>query len=194
MIIQDYRVLKDMYVIFFTVLIIHSCSTQEKAIPVTGPVNNTPDKQSIDPELPSVEDCGYVPDVSDFDGWSLIFEDQFDSNLSNWTPWIGGAFNQELQYYRPENLFAEDGYLFIRGERTNVVGRTNPHDATSKSFGFASGRIESKQEFGPEDTVGKESVRFSARLRLIEGHGIWPTWWSYNDPWPTKGEIDILEA
>ncbi len=33
-----------------------------------------------------------------------------------------------------------------------------------------------------------------ARIKLPVGYGMWPAFWSYGDPWPTQGEIDILEA
>ena len=33
-----------------------------------------------------------------------------------------------------------------------------------------------------------------ARIKLPAGYGMWPAFWSYGDPWPTQGEIDILEA
>jgi beta-glucanase (GH16 family) len=33
-----------------------------------------------------------------------------------------------------------------------------------------------------------------ARLKLAKGYGMWPAFWSYGDPWPTQGEIDIVEA
>jgi beta-glucanase (GH16 family) len=33
-----------------------------------------------------------------------------------------------------------------------------------------------------------------ARIKLPTGYGMWPAFWSYGDPWPTQGEIDIMEA
>jgi beta-glucanase (GH16 family) len=33
-----------------------------------------------------------------------------------------------------------------------------------------------------------------ARVKLASGYGMWPALWSYGDPWPTQGEIDIIEA
>ena len=29
---------------------------------------------------------------------------------------------------------------------------------------------------------------------MPSGHGMWPAFWTYGDQWPTRGEIDILEA
>ncbi len=145
-------------------------------------------------KFPEVIDCGYQSSASEVEGWTLIFEDNFDTNLSKWKPWKSGAFNNELQYYRPENVALDSNYLYIYGQRVRVTGQNNPFDTGTRTFEFASGRIESEREFGPGLTAGKDRIRFSARLRLVEGEGLWPAWWSYNDPWPTKGEIDILEA
>jgi beta-glucanase (GH16 family) len=33
----------------------------------------------------------------------------------------------------------------------------------------------------------------AARLKLPAGYGMWPAFWSYGDPWPTQGEVDIVE-
>jgi beta-glucanase (GH16 family) len=33
-----------------------------------------------------------------------------------------------------------------------------------------------------------------ARMKLASGYGMWPAFWTYGDPWPTQGEIDVLEA
>jgi beta-glucanase (GH16 family) len=37
-------------------------------------------------------------------------------------------------------------------------------------------------------------VRISARIKLPTGYGMWPAFWSYTEPWPVHGEIDIMEA
>ncbi|MFM7328119.1 MAG: family 16 glycosylhydrolase, partial [Bacteroidota bacterium] len=37
-------------------------------------------------------------------------------------------------------------------------------------------------------------IRMVARIKLPAGYGMWPAFWSYGDPWPTQGEIDIMEA
>lgn len=143
--------------------------------------------------------------VQDFDlsvaamqdgGWTLAFQDEFGSeDLSQWSIWSGGAWNNELQLYRndPRNLAVLGGAVTITANReaTPVSGPTNPYDATPRSFGFTSARLESFQHFSASRTTS--SVRMAARIRLPAGHGMWPAFWSYGDPWPTQGEIDILE-
>ena len=126
--------------------------------------------------------------------WNLIFEDDFNDDLSFWNVWYGGAFNEEIQLYRPEQLSIDNGILKINVQRENISGPTSIFDSTPKSFEYVSGRIESKELFGPSNIDGNREIRFAARIKLPFGHGMWPAFWSYGEPWPTQGEIDILEA
>lgn len=126
--------------------------------------------------------------------WNLIFEDNFDSDLSLWNPWYGGAFNNEIQLYRPEQVALNNGILTITAQRENISGPTTPFDASQKNFEYVSGRIESQQLFGPTNEDGNREYRFVASIKLPAGHGMWPAFWTYGDPWPTQGEIDIMEA
>jgi hypothetical protein len=125
--------------------------------------------------------------------WNLIFEDEFE-NLAAWDAWYGGAFNNEIQLYTKEQLNLEEGILKINALRKPVVGPSLPNDTTPKNFEYVSGRIESKDLYGPSDQDGEREYRFVARIKLPSGHGMWPAFWAYGDPWPTQGEIDILEA
>lgn len=125
--------------------------------------------------------------------WNLVFEDEFD-DLDAWNVWYGGAFNEEIQLYRAEQLSLENGLLIISAEREAINGPITPFDGGDKSFEYVSGRIESKAFYGPSEKDGESSFRFQARIKLPKGKGMWPAFWTYGDPWPTHGEIDILEA
>ena len=78
--------------------------------------------------------------------------------------------------------------------RERITGDNNPFDATPKEFEYVSGRIETKTTYGPSSTTGETEYRFMAHIKFPPGNGMWPAFWSYGDPWPTKGEIDIIEA
>lgn len=125
-------------------------------------------------------------------GWSKVFEDDFNSDLLKWNIWTGGAFNNELQYYQPANLQVSNGNLIITAKKETVTGATTPFDATPKTFNYTSGRVECKTNVSASLTSPK--IRMVARIKLPAGYGMWPAYWSYGDPWPTQGEIDILEA
>ena len=126
--------------------------------------------------------------------WNLIFEEEFSDNFDKWNVWRGGAFNNEIQLYTQEQMRIENGILTINAEKKTVTGASNPFDPAIKEFQYVSGRIESKQQFGPSDRKGENEYRIMSRIKLPSGNGIWPAFWTYSDPWPTKGEIDILEA
>jgi beta-glucanase (GH16 family) len=124
-------------------------------------------------------------------GWTKIFDENF-TDLSKWNVWYGGAYNNELQLYQAPNLQLSGGNLLINAVKETKVGSTLPGSTTNSSFDFTSGRIESKTLFSAAKNNPK--IRMVARLKLPAGYGMWPAFWSYGDPWPTQGEIDIMEA
>ncbi|MEO6219001.1 MAG: glycoside hydrolase family 16 protein [Ginsengibacter sp.] len=124
--------------------------------------------------------------------WTKIFNDDFSSGLSQWNIWTGGAFNNELQYYQSANLEVNNGILNIICKSEPVTGATTPFDSRPKTFNYTSGRIETKNLYSSSSATPK--IRMTARIKLPSGYGMWPAFWSYGDPWPTQGEIDILEA
>jgi len=138
--------------------------------------------------------CGY--DINETaitnSGWTRTFNEDFSSNLSQWNIWYGGAFNNELQLYQSSNLSIVNGELVITAKKETVSGPTTPFDATPKTFNYTSARIESKSLISA--SASSPSVRLMARIKLPAGYGMWPAFWSYGDPWPTQGEIDVLEA
>ena len=138
--------------------------------------------------------CDYTLDETALTtaGWTKVFEDEFSTDLSKWNTWIGGAFNNELELYQASNVSIVNGNLLISAKRETVSGPNNPYDATSKSFNFTSGRIECKTNFSASSATPK--IRIAARIKWPNSTGLWPGFWSFGDPWPTMGEIDILEC
>jgi beta-glucanase (GH16 family) len=144
---------------------------------------------------------GLAPTVCDYTlnetaltnaGWTKIFEDDFTTDLSKWNIWTGGAFNNELQHYQASNLQILNGALVITAKRETVQGQTTPWDTNLKTFNFTSGRVECKTNVSA--SAANPKVRMIARIKLPAGYAMWPAFWSYGDPWPTQGEIDIVEA
>lgn len=112
--------------------------------------------------------------------WELNWSDEFNGTEINTDIWNvltrAQSFNDEKQYYLPEQATIENGNLVIT--------------ATNEPFGgqqYRSARLESKltQLYG----------RVEVRAKIPTTKGIWPAIWMFpvNTPWPTGGEIDIME-
>jgi beta-glucanase (GH16 family) len=118
-----------------------------------------------------------VPDVP---GWELVWQDEFDGaavSQENWDVLTRrNSFNDERQYYTPQQATVVDGKLRITATDQPLDGKL-----------YRSARLESWQTFGPG--------RFEARIDLPTTQGMWPAFWLLPraKTWPTGGEIDILE-
>ncbi len=143
----------------------------------------------VEEEPVSIED-GYVS-PSTYEGYSLVWSDEFNGtevNTQDWTFEIGngcpnncGWGNSELEYYRKENAWVTDGTLVIEARKENF--NTNA---------FTSARMITK------DKRSFQYGRIDIRALLPEGQGIWPALWMLGNNlpsvgWPKSGEIDIME-
>ncbi|MEO0532041.1 MAG: family 16 glycosylhydrolase [Planctomycetota bacterium] len=117
-------------------------------------------------------------------GWQRVFTDEFQTIDNNdWTLLNRQySFNNEKQFYRPEQVSItpiEPGNNALRLTATNQ--RLADRD-------YRSGLVRSKHEW----SYG----RFEVRADLPTSQGMWPAIWLLPDdsiPWPTGGEIDIME-
>ncbi|MDR0872556.1 MAG: family 16 glycosylhydrolase [Prevotellaceae bacterium] len=119
--------------------------------------------------------------------YQLVWQDLFDDDALNAGTWNievngNGGGNNELQYYRAENVSVQDGCLVLTAKKETYSGKS-----------VTSGRINS---------LGKMSFKhgkLEARIRLPQtANGLWPAFWMLGsdiatNPWPACGEIDILE-
>jgi beta-glucanase (GH16 family) len=100
----------------------------------------------------------------------------------------GGWGNNELETYtsRPENAKIQDGNLVITAIQENFTGT----DGISRPY--TSARMKTAGKFD------QKYGRFEARIKMPAGQGIWPAFWMLGTnidsvPWPSCGEIDIME-
>jgi len=158
----------------------------------TDPTDPTVDP-TVDPTIPTVPN-GLLPLVATPDcavptlegGWTCIWADEFDGDSLDETKWNyeidgQGGGNQELQYYRRENVSVVDGKLIITARQESFMNRS-----------YTSGRITTKYK----GTF--QYVRIVARAKMPTGRGTWPAIWMmplFNryGGWPNSGEIDIME-
>jgi beta-glucanase (GH16 family) len=123
---------------------------------------------------------------------SLVWSDEFDGtslNTGNWTIDIGdgcpdlcGWGNNELEYYRAQNVSVAGGYLTLTARDEYYGGRH-----------FTSGKVHTRNKqfflYG----------RIEMRAMIPTGGGMWPAFWmmpqeSVYGGWAASGEIDIMES
>ncbi len=127
-----------------------------------------------------------------FASLSLVWSDEFDGTSldpANWTADIGdgcpdlcGWGNNELEYYRPENVEVTGGNLILTARQEWYGGRQ-----------FTSGKVHTRD---------KQSFlygRIEMRAKIPTGGGMWPAFWMMPQDdvyggWASSGEIDIMES
>ena len=123
---------------------------------------------------------------------SLVWSDEFDGtslDTSNWNydigdgcPGLCGWGNNELQYYRSQNVSVSGGNLIIESREESYGGRS-----------FTSGKIHTRDKH--DFLYG----RIEMRAKIPGGGGMWPAFWMMPQDavyggWAASGEIDIMEA
>jgi len=128
---------------------------------------------------------GYTTPMQ-YSGMQLVWNDEFDGTQINTDYWTfetgaGGWGNNEMQYYRRENAWAEGGTLTIEARKESFQGSsyTSTRMITKNKKSFKYGRVD-------------------IRALLPKGQGIWPALWMLGDNissvgWPKCGENDIME-
>lgn len=167
-------------------IIVRAYGSSGRYIKATQSISITP--SGPPPSVPLSK--GYFTPL-EYDGYELVWQDEFNTNqlnTSNWSfdlgngcPSLCGWGNNELEYYLAENAWVGDSVLTIEA-REQIVG----------SNAYTSAKLISR---------GKRSFqygRIDIRALLPKGKGLWPALWMMGDNWsavgwPYCGEIDIME-
>lgn len=130
--------------------------------------------------------------------YKMVWSDEFNDNgrldTAVWNFENGFERNEEAQWYQPDNAYCKGGSLIIEARKER---RDNPlYEHDSKNW-------RKKREFieytsaSVTTAVKKEFLygRFEVRARIPLAEGAWPAIWTLGRglPWPSCGEIDIME-
>lgn len=120
-------------------------------------------------------------------GYSLVWQDEFNGAALDEKAWSievngDGGGNQEMQFYRRENVAVQDGNLVITARKENYSGKQ-----------FTSGRINSRNKAAFKHGIIQARVKFPKTK-----NGLWPAYWMMGNDyaqkgWPACGEMDIVE-
>lgn len=123
----------------------------------------------------------------DFEGAAL---DESVWNTCHWWNDDGCTIksNDELEWYRPEQVTLSHGALHLTANRRHIV------TLDGRQFSFASGMVTT----GPPAHDQPPKLAFTygtveARIKLPEGQGLWPAIWLLPASEESRPEIDILE-
>lgn len=131
-------------------------------------------------------------------GYKLVWADEFNKNgapdPANWKFESGFVRNNEDQWYQEQNAICRGGKLIIEAQRVHLA---NP-GYTPNSTNWKQKRQFINYTSSSINTRGKRSFqygRFIMRGRISTDAGLWPAFWTLgiDKPWPSNGEIDIME-
>lgn len=116
------------------------------------------------------------------ENWTQVWSDEFDGTAVNTANWRNMEWNtphnNERQAYTPSQASVAGGFL-------TITATNQPHAGKQ----YRSSRLESN--------YAKQYGRWEIRAKLPSTKGTWPAIWLLPNvnqyPWPSQGEIDILE-
>ncbi|MGM0902164.1 MAG: glycoside hydrolase family 16 protein [Bacillota bacterium] len=144
---------------------------------VDTPSNSVTHAYDVKDTPSNTEDVNLASKQEYSEGWESVWEDDFNGagldhykwNIVDWA----AEKNEELQYYSPNNVKVEDGFLKLiaNGGRNYTSGAVN----TKSKYSFLYGKVE-------------------MRAKLPKGQGMFPAFWMMTNKENTwLPEIDILE-
>lgn len=131
-------------------------------------------------------------------GYKLTWADEFNNegapDTANWRYEHGFTRNHELQWYQPQNAVCHNGILTIEVKKEHLP---NPNYVAG-STNWKTDREFIEYSSSSLNTRGQRTFqygRFVMRARIDVDAGLWPAFWTLgvSHPWPSNGEIDIME-
>jgi len=132
-------------------------------------------------------------------GWQLVFEDDFSGSELDTDKWVtcywwddGGctiASNDELEWYRPDNVFLRDGKLVLSARKESVTA------PDGREFAYTSGMVSTGTDTYQSEVhkATFKHVYVEMRARVPAGKGLWPALWLLPADYESLPEIDVME-
>ncbi|WP_339752278.1 glycoside hydrolase family 16 protein [Algoriphagus aquimarinus] len=126
--------------------------------------------------------------------WQEEFENEGQVNPGIWSHEKGFVRNNELQWYQEANAKVEDGNLVVIGKREQV--KNTRFDPGNKDW--RRNREFAEYSSSSINTRGKYEFLYGimeVRAKIDTSMGMWPAIWTLgvSKPWPSNGEIDVME-
>lgn len=135
-------------------------------------------------------------------GWQLVFRDEFSGtaldgatwNDCHWWAVDGGCTimtNNELEWYRPDNVSVANGRLRLQAREERVAV------ADGRVFDYTSGMVTTGPAYGVEGRPVRRAFTYGyieARVDLPSDTGLWPAFWLLPADEDSTPEIDVLET
>ena len=131
-------------------------------------------------------------------GYKLVWAEEFEIDGAPdeevWSHETGFQRNNEMQWYQPDNATVSGGLLVIEGRREKV--KNVSFDANSKDW--RKSREYAEYTSSSINTRGKFEFQYGiveVKAKIDTASGMWPAIWTLgiSRPWPSNGEIDIME-
>lgn len=146
----------------------------------------------------SVNKNGKSAEIPKIEGYHLLWSDEFDQdgkpNQKNWSFEQGFVRNNELQWYQEKNANVKDGLLIIEGKRehiknTNYNAKSTDWRKNREYAAYSSASINTRNQFSFQYGI----LEVKAKIDTLSG--LWPAIWTLGitKPWPSNGEIDLME-
>lgn len=145
--------------------------------------------------ITNVAQAQFNPSGTDY---KLVWQDEFENSgqvdPTAWSFENGFKRNNELQWYQEPNAAVVDGYLVITGKREQV--KNTNFDAENTDW--RRNREFAEYTSSSINTRGKYEFQYGimeVRAKIDTAMGMWPAIWTLgiSKPWPSNGEIDVME-